>query len=407
MTDHLLSSLPADLAPLWRELHRRRTVGRPVVKVVVGPLDSAQRAAIADFFGMSRLPGEHLRIAVTEVESVVREVTGMSLREVLERLLGPIGDRGSDIRHADADRKELWEWLLEHEGVRGQPALGEWARATRRTGVFGGSVARTRIELERVLTVLRELPSAGTPLPVFADAVLGDPHALDEDRRLHGLVVRALAAVYGIDPPSNRAQVRLLWDRAGLTDDELSSSVLVAGLAVGGHGVAARVLNVCAETGVAASLTLQQVRASQRLEHVPPRVWVVENPSVLALALTRFGDRCPPLVCTSGWPRGAAVSLLRQLAAAGAELHYHGDFDGEGLRIAAHVVARVGAIPWRMNSAAYLATVGGDAPPVGRVSPVPWDPELSGHLLATGKSVPEERVAPGLLDELARTVARD
>ena len=40
-----------------------------------------------------------------------------------------------------------------------------------------------------------------------------------------------------------------------------------------------------------------------------------------------------------GWPNSAAVLLLQKLAAAGTWLYYHGDFDGEGLRIAAAVVA--------------------------------------------------------------------
>jgi uncharacterized protein (TIGR02679 family) len=126
---------------------------------------------------------------------------------------------------------------------------------------------------------------------------------------------------------------------------------------------------------------------------------VFENPSVVALALARFGDRCPPIVCTSGWPSSAGILLLRGLSHAGTRLHYHGDFDGEGLRIAANVVARTGALPWRMGSADYLAAVA-DGPPVGRVTEVSWDADLAGHLVRVGTTVPEERVAPALLDEI-------
>lgn len=31
------------------------------------------------------------------------------------------------------------------------------------------------------------------------------------------------------------------------------------------------------------------------------------------------------------------------------ELRYHGDFDGSGIRIAAYVCAKTGAVPWRMS----------------------------------------------------------
>lgn len=52
------------------------------------------------------------------------------------------------------------------------------------------------------------------------------------------------------------------------------------------------------------------------------------------------------MVCVNGWPTTAAVQLLRRLVAAGCPLTYHGDLDGEGIRIAAYVIAKTGATPW-------------------------------------------------------------
>ena len=68
----------------------------------------------------------------------------------------------------------------------------------------------------------------------------------------------------------------------------------------------------------------------------------------------RFGPDCPPLVCTSGWPNNAAIQLLRLLADQGAILRYHGDFDGEGIRIAACFLDKTPTRPWRMTAANYL-----------------------------------------------------
>ncbi|MEV6769671.1 TIGR02679 family protein [Nocardia sp. NPDC051030] len=406
MADRSVRQLSPALGPLWVALHRRLSTGHSVMRVKVGPLDDEQRAAIADFFGMARLPGEFVMIAMRDVEQVLLDATGVTVREAVAELIGPVGDRATEKRNADEARQELWHWLTDHEVVRAQPVLKTWAEATRRNGLIGRSVDRSLEELERALRVVGQLPGAGTPLAVFADSVLGDPHGLDEGPPVHGLVVRALATIYGIDPPTDASGLRGLWDRAGIACDELSSTTLAAGLRVRGNTVVARILGLCADAGEAAALTLRQLRAVDRFDEVPERVWVVENPSVLALTLTRFEDNCPPMVCTSGWPSGAAVLLLERLAGAGAQLHYHGDFDGEGLRIAANIVARVGANPWRMTTADYLAAVGSDAPPVGRVTPVPWDAELSEHMRAIGASVPEERVAHGLLDELAEYVGR-
>ncbi|MFD9960657.1 TIGR02679 family protein [Amycolatopsis sp. NPDC059020] len=381
-------------------MHGRLSSGLPVSRVKIGPLDDDQRAAVADLLGLERLPGEYASIALDKLDQALREVTGLETRDVVAKLVGPVGNRAGERRRAAAEREELWAWLAEHPVVVAQPALMDWVAAVRRAGLVDKSIVRTREELSTALRVLGELPAAGVPLPVFADAVLGETHALDEGTRCAGLVTRALAAIYDVTPPVDAPERRALWERAGIADDELSSTVLAAGLRLPGDDTASRILRACAESGTAAVLTLQQLRAAKSIE-APEQVWVFENPSVLALALDRFSTGCPPMICTSGWPSSTGILLLRRLGEAGAQLLYHGDFDGEGLRIAANVVARTGAVPWRMASADYLAAVG-DGPPVGRVTPAPWDAELAGHLVRVGKTVPEERVASALLDEMAQ-----
>jgi uncharacterized protein (TIGR02679 family) len=132
-------------------------------------------------------------------------------------------------------------------------------------------------------------------------------------------------------------------------------------------------------------------------------VHVVENPSVLAAALARFGRACPPLICTSGWPSAAGVLLLRALRHEGARLRYAGDLDGDGLRIAAHLVSRVGAVPWRMTTADYERALARrpSGPPAGRVSDVPWDAQLGPAMRAAGIAVSQESVVDDLLADLA------
>jgi hypothetical protein len=53
-----------------------------------------------------------------------------------------------------------------------------------------------------------------------------------------------------------------------------------------------------------------------------------------------------------------------------------------------------------MTSADYLRAVS-HGPPVGRMSDVPWDAALATHMAETGITVPEERIAAELLDEIA------
>ncbi|RCW39655.1 uncharacterized protein (TIGR02679 family) [Halopolyspora algeriensis] len=389
----------AELAPLWREVHRRLSSGRAVTRLRVGPMDDEQRFALADLLGLDRLPERHHSLPLSRLESVVADACGCSVTEVVTELLGPLADRAGDRDRERAARQRLWEWLGEHEVVTAQPALYDWVEQMRRNGVLDGSVTATRAVLSEALRVLERLPAEGTPLPALATETLGDPHALDGGTRRSGIVLRALACLYGVAPPDGAEQRRALWERAGVSEDELSASVLAAGLWPSGDGVACRVLRVCAESGEAAALTLAQLRQSVAVPE--PDVWVVENPTVLTLALRRFGTACPPMICTSGWPNSAAIRLLRGLAETGTALHYHGDFDGEGVRIAAHVLAKAGAVPWRMSAADYLeALPDGAAPSVGRVTEAPWDGELAAAMRGHGISVPEEQVAQRLLNEL-------
>jgi uncharacterized protein (TIGR02679 family) len=389
------------LEPLWRAVHKRLSSGQPVSRVSVGPLNEEQREALADLLGRDRLPPVNTTVSMSALENAVG-----SVRALVTDLFGPLGDRAADIRQDRAQKTELWDWLSTHPVVEAQPALKPWAAAVRSTGLIGGSVDTTRTELEKVLMVLRALPATGAPLPVFADSVLGDPHALDEGTRRAGLVLKALAAVFDVSAPDATAR-KELWKRAGVSDDELSSTVLVAGLQPPGSDPVQTILQVCARTGDAASLTLRQLRRHPLRTALPPVVWVFENPSVLALALERFGRSCPPLVCTSGWPSAAGILLLQQLRDAGTTIYYHGDFDGEGLRIAASVVARIGAIPWHLTAADYLRDADAEGPPVGRVTPVPWDGDLGAELTRRRVTVPEERVADALLDTLAPQTVGD
>lgn len=394
------SALPPGLMPLWRAVHRRLSSGLPVTAVQIGPLDTDQREAVADLFGLDRAPKTYT-VRLAELDAVLRDAVGLSARETVERIIGPIGDGAGERRRSQAERGGLWTWLDRHPVVAAQPALRDWVAGIRRAGLIDGSVDATRTRLADALAVVEQLPATGEPLPVLADRVLRDTHALDEGRRCAGLVLRALAAIYGEPVPPDAAARRTLWEHAGIQVDELSSVVLLAGFRTSTGGAVGAIMDICARSGQAAVLTLAQLRAAGGWVDPPRIVRVFENPAMIAVALRRFGDACPPLVCTSGWPSAAGSLLLTTLAATGTRLLYHGDFDGDGLRIAAHVVARTGAEPWRMRSEDYLAAASSAGPPVGRVTPVPWDGQLARHLVQVGTTVPEERVAPGLLDELA------
>ena len=182
--------------------------------------------------------------------------------------------------------------------------------------------------------------------------------------------------------------------------DELSAPVLTLGLRGDGQGLTDRALRLHAEAGEPYRLTTRQLLREPPALASPATVYVCENPTVVAAAANRLGAATAPLVCLEGQPRTAARVLLGLLAAAGARLAYHGDFDWAGIQIGNLMVRRHGAAPWRFCSADYQAARGGRALEGSPVAAV-WDGELQAAMVAGGRAVHEEEVLEVLLGDLA------
>lgn len=385
------------LATLWKETHRRLSTGARVTSVRLRGLTDDERHALAELLGVDRLPTADARIVLDAVREAIRPC---SLEAVLTVLIGPIDDATRRRSEAADERRELWAWLESHPLMNERPALRAWAARIRAEPVLG-TVAETRGQLSEALKVLAALPADRLPLPVLAQRCLNDPHALD-DGRVPTLVLRAIAVETGNPEPFDSEQRRRTWVAAGVVTDDLSSTVLVAGLAPEGDTLLATVLRAARAEGEATQVTLAQLRNGPgAFAPDRTRIFVVENPSIMQAALNHFGSSVPALVCVSGRLHVAARILLRSLAESGGELRYHGDFDPTGVSIAADVAERFGARLWRMGAADYLSALG----PGPRFDPTavpatPWDDFLAEVMRREGVAVYEEAVVDELLGDL-------
>ncbi|MDI6813504.1 MAG: TIGR02679 family protein [Desulfitobacteriaceae bacterium] len=90
-------------------------------------------------------------------------------------------------------------------------------------------------------------------------------------------------------------------------------------------------------------------------------VFVVENPAVFSTLLDE-ADKIhlpyPPLICTHGQFKLAALLLLDKLVAQGESIYYSGDFDPEGLLMAEALIQRYPGhvVPWRFSYKDYLSS---------------------------------------------------
>lgn len=380
------------LTPVWAELARRFGEGQPPVSITLRDLSPAERQAMADLLGMDRLPEATFRLRVDRLAAACG-VT--DLRDEVERRLGPITDRRAARLAARRSREAFWAWF--GDAAARLPLAAEdpetvkpWVEAMRAAGIPAGDLDAHRRRLTRALTVLAALPAEGVGLASLAADVLGDAHALDRGRPTAGYVLDALAAVRGRHRATDAEGARLLWEEAGVVPDPLSSTVLVVGLRP-------------ADAGEPAVLTLAQIRRRP----FPPLpagdvAFVVENPALMSEAAAR-GWSGPPLVCSSGRPSIAVVTLLRQLGTAGAALAQHADFDSGGLSITNWLTARAGTTPWRMTAADYLAAVAvrRDRVPIsGRLPPSPWNPALREAMAEHGVAVHEEEIRADVLSAM-------
>jgi uncharacterized protein (TIGR02679 family) len=287
----------------------------------------------------------------------------------------------------------------------------------RRSGLFTrAGVVAAQVAVGHAVTALAEVARGSVlagaeqeaepcwELAELAGTVAGDAHGLDDGRLAGALVLRAVAAAAGEPVPSSAAERRALWERAGVTTDQVSGTALVWGLRPPGPGRWAAMMRERAALGLVTHLTLQELRAvtGEPVVATGQRVFACENPQVLQAA-ARAGVAAP-LVCFAGNPASAGLLLLGRLVDGGAQVTYHGDFDWPGVRIAARLLRR-GANPWRMSAGDYLdaaAALPADARLTLSGTPVdtPWDAELAAAMRQHDLAVHEESLLPTLLADL-------
>lgn len=383
-----------DLAGLRARLRKRYEQGREDGIVTLGPLRDEERAVLCGLLGRPATPGASLRFNVTDLDAVLSASgAAASLREALALLDGPIENRAAQRATATLEWQTIQASLTDAR-------LAAWIAQPRALGALkracGGVPARAVqlcIEASRVMAVLPCEPTARSHL---AARVLGDAHALDNGRAVASLVLAVLrhARIDDLDVEDQEESVRSQWAAVGVLINELARPVLFLNLP-GHHD----------DPGEPAYLSL---RALLRRQHEWPvsgrKVFVCENPNIVALAADVLGACCAPLVCTDGMPAAAQRTLLLQLAAAGAQLRYHGDFDWPGITIGNVMMAQFHAQPWCFGAHDYRMAIDQAASSARRLEgpgrDADWDTGLKDAMLKARLPIDEESVMATLLQDL-------
>lgn len=394
------------LAPIVEELARRLDEGRGTpTRITLRGLHDDHRSALADLLGVAKRPPPDTSLEVARLLKALRLSTPNELLQVIEQLHGPLRNRAADRAAEREARTALWDWFTDQcqaTVVANVGPLREWPTQVRKEGIRG-DLDTHRVRLTRVfdvLSTLTQVPQAGMPLATFANLALGDSHALDHGQPLARLVVTAIADAANEPRPESAEDARALWELVGVNPDPLSSNALSIGLAVRPDHPLAPILTSHRSAAEPVILTLSQINRWP-IDPLPTdrSAFVVENPAIVAAAASQSWDG-PPIICSSGRPSIAVVSLLRQLGANGAALHQHADFDAAGLSITGWLGSGAGTTPWLMTAGAYRTAVAAqrDRPRLGGALPAtPWDPELADVMGQHGHAVYEEELSNQLL----------
>ena len=390
-----------------------RSGGSLTGRISVADPDDAERKAIIGITGVHQSAGtKRLTVSLAALDASVAQGSGHRLAELLTALGPPLRNRPVAAASLAASRAELVALAEASPLYLACEWYRQWLGELRQDGTLTRLATQGDAELlwraVKVLEFLDGRPAGGglagagpIALPALAAQITGDTKALNHGTGLSTLVLRGLALRAGIARPASAADRRDLWDRAGVLVDDLASRVLVLNLPAEGEGLG-EWLTGAARYGTPFQVTLHQL-AAHPIQVACPRVFVCENPAVLRRACAELGAACPPLVCTEGRPSTAFHRLIAVAIDAGAELLYHGDFDWPGVAIAADLVARYRARPWRMDARDYQAAVNANGVGVdlsGEPGPTPWDLALREAMSLGGRAVYEETVADQLLADL-------
>jgi uncharacterized protein (TIGR02679 family) len=393
-----------DLAELRQRLRRRfEDEGNLPTQVRLLNLVPHERTALAALTGSATRATNSFTLDVPTADAMLVEAgLARSLRDALEKLDGQIINRA-----ALADEQRTG-WAAVFESVSNQ-SLSSWLTNTQNRGlVKRHSGTRTQVAaqlLSRVELVLKLLPTNGMTRSQLAASVLGDAHALDSGRPESSIVLAVLrhARRTGEEEQDIEEGRRETWASAGVLVNELARPALFLNLPVFPNECA-RERQHLGMPGEPDFISLRKLVRSPPAWNVVNRdVFVCENPNVVSIAADQLGHNCAPLVCTDGMPGAAQRTLLSQLAAAGARLWYHGDFDWPGIGIANFVIREHSARPWRMSADDYVSateTMTMRVSLAGAVVEASWDEELSAQMIALNVRVAEEALAACILIDL-------
>lgn len=368
--------------------------------------DTAQRVAVAKLMGRTPGQGRSLTVDLDKLASLLAHAQASSrLEDAVEALVGPVRNERAESKSLE----EQWELVWERAGTKAGDnfSINNWLEDLRSSGLLkrfaAGDPVRAETLITQALSIVLQVPLSTVRLAELAASETGNSHALDRGQPVGSIVVRFATQLDESASWKTTEQRRDSWETLGVLCDELSAPVLVLNLRGDDQSLTGQAMNFHASAGEPYRISVRQLR-----RHTPTfskintgvNIFVCENPTVVDVAANRLGKNCKPLVCIDGQPKTASRLLLNLLAEANCKIHYHGDFDWDGIRIGNKIMQRHSAVSWRFNASDYAQATHSEHKLQGQPATADWDAALAQLMEKTGICIHEEQVLNELVSDL-------
>jgi uncharacterized protein (TIGR02679 family) len=391
---------------VWAAVRERlERTGHSLGGTIVVEVDFDAADRLGGLLGRALRPGS-VRVSLSDLDTALRRsAAARGLVPVAADLTGaPLRDRPAERAAAKVERHQQWanlDAMLVEAGLADRDWVPSWTQSLRRTGLVSRLPAETAATAlsSAVRTIAAILGAEPSPrsLGELATETTGNAHGLDAGSPAAAITLRAVASAFDLAPPASAADRRAIWQRVGISSDEISGTVIVWALRPPGTDGWSAMMRERADLGLITHLTTHELRRASELTIRNEIVHACENPQVLQQLAAAGIDR--PIICTSGNPSAVGALLLERVS-----VRYHGDFDWPGIAIARRVMER-GATPWRLGHTDYLSAIErlpliNRLPLTGRTETTPWDDELQTAMAASDVAVHEEAIINTLLADL-------
>lgn len=223
---------------------------------------------------------------------------------------------------------------------KGNPAYHRLLKGIKKH--YNKNKAELKTALINACNGINNLPKEKMRIPVFASAIVGNPHGFDKNTLCGKVFIMFICYIENIRVPQNTEELSEIYYNNNLLIDDVSNMVLCKN--VTGFKKVEENIEYVKHEGIEGFakynepiyLSLYNLSKISFIEGNCKynKVVVMENPAVFMEVSERCNKKDFPLICTYGQVKLAGLILLDTFVKQNYKIYYSGDIDPEGMQIA-------------------------------------------------------------------------